>query len=72
LTGGSFVPAGESAPAAIPALSRADRHVVNHVLEDRSVTVTYCNMTRYARVLTGPGVGPLEVVVGGYADALVI
>jgi hypothetical protein len=63
-TTGSPVTAGWDA-------SDLSRHVINDVLEDTPVTVTYCDRTRCARVLTEPGqTGPLEVGVGGWNDGM--
>ena len=66
------VAAGTARAYRLGGMDTPARHVVNDVLGGRPVTVTYCNRTGCARVLTGSGGGPLGVGVGGYLDGLVL
>ncbi len=50
----------------VPALSRATSHVVNDVLGEAPVTVTFCDRSQCARIFTDPGrSSPLKIDLGG-------
>lgn len=46
-------------------LMRPDQHVLNDVVGGIPITVTWCDVDRCAKVLTGPGTTPLKVRVIG-------
>jgi hypothetical protein len=50
----------------ISRLGTVRSHVVNDLLGDQPVTVTYCSRTECIRVFTGPMGEPLAVAVGGW------
>jgi len=57
----------------VAALAPMISHVVNDVLGDTPVTVTYCNRSDCAEVFTADRVGqPLDVWSAGYVDGLML
>lgn len=43
-----------------------NHHIINFEVEDRPISVTYCDMVQQGRVLTcGPGAGPIDLHIGG-------
>jgi len=52
---------------ALKDLSHMTKHVVNDLLENSAVTVTYCNRTDVARVFSnGESTRPIELSIGGW------
>ena len=52
---------------AVSAFTEINEHVMNDLVGDVPITVTYCNRTRCARVFTDPkGNQPLNIAVGGW------
>lgn len=65
--------AGRHRAYRIAALSTMSAHVVNDLIEQSPVTVTYCDRTDCCRVLTGDSPGePLEVETGGFHHGLML
>jgi Protein of unknown function (DUF3179) len=56
----------------IKAFAGMTNHVVNDVLDGVPVSVTHCDRDGCSRVYTGPGVEPLKIVTGGYANGLLL
>jgi hypothetical protein len=50
----------------ISALSAVRSHVVNDVLGDQALTVTFCNRTDHSRCVGGDGAVPLDLSLGGW------
>jgi hypothetical protein len=65
---------GQARAYSLRALSAMTGHVVNDVLKDVPVSVTYCDRSRCSRVFTGPGRGaPLDLDQGGlHQDRLLL
>jgi hypothetical protein len=64
---------GEARAYLLEALSPMMSHVVNDVVADIPVTVTYCDRTDGVRTFTGDADGgPLDVWQGGYFDGLLL
>ena len=61
--------AGASRAYTVHALSSMSTHVINDLLEGVPVSVTYCDQTRCARVLsTERGDEPIDLWTGGFAN----
>ena len=59
--------AGRARAYLVRAMLDPMHHVVNDLLGGRPVSVTFCSVTRCARVLTGsPGDSPLDIKIGGW------
>lgn len=64
--------AGNARAYALAALGQPMNHVVNDVIGDRPVTVTYCDLRDCVRVFSGDGTKPLDVRAGGYDRGLLL
>ena len=65
--------AGTSRAYAVHALSSMSSHVINDLLEGVPVSVTYCNETRCARVLsTERSDEPIDLWTGGFVNGQLI
>lgn len=64
------VTCGDTAVAySCKAMSQIDSHVINDVIDDTPLAVTFCDRTNTARVFCGEtGTGPTEFQVGGMSD----
>jgi hypothetical protein len=56
----------------VAAMAPMANHVVNDVLADHPLTVTYCNKTGCVHAFTGIRDGPLDVWVGGFMDQMML
>lgn len=66
------VAGGRARAYRVRALTGAMNQVVNDVLGTEPVTVTRCDQTGRVRVFTGDRSDPLPVMIGGFADGLLM
>jgi Protein of unknown function (DUF3179) len=64
--------AGRSRAYCRRVLEGPGNHVINDMIGNRPVTVTYCERKRCARVYSGEGTNPLHIRTGGYDDGLLL
>jgi Protein of unknown function (DUF3179) len=64
---------GKARAYSVKAMSSMPTHVVNDLIDDAPVTVTYCDQTDCVRAFTSEKVGsPLDLQVGGFHDELLL
>ncbi len=64
---------GKARAYSVKAMSTMLTHVVNDLIGDAPVTVTYCDQTDCVRAFTSEKVGtPLELHLGGFRDELLL
>ena len=57
----------------ISAMSNLSQHVINDVIGDNAVTVTYCDRSDHPRVFSAEGRdAPLDVDLAGWADKMIL